>query len=173
MEKNLFLKVVNLYKSEKNLTRLVYRLIKYESEENKEDKQKWLSRNQIWAIAQKIIYSKAQIENELNRIESEKHKIIEEKIEMLKKSGYREIEKLDNNCLKYKDRETDYVFYNNFPIEFNNLDKTYFSSARDSIEKAIDYLLSIEYIKEYQVKNINPYKKSLNLGKTARYKAIK
>ena len=62
MEKDKFLKIVFLYKKENNITRLVYRLIKYEYEENLENKHKWLSKSDIWRISQKIIFTPNNIE---------------------------------------------------------------------------------------------------------------
>lgn len=173
MNKDTFLKIISLYKSEKNLNRLIYRLIKYESEENSKDRSKWLSRNDIWRISQKIIFTPTQLEKENNRIANEKKKILNEKIAILEKSGYRDIEITKDNCLKYKDKESDYVYYNSFPVEFNLIDNTYLIEMKNKVNNSIDYLLDIEYIKGYKIKNINPYKKHMNLGTTIRFKAIK
>ena len=173
MERDNFLKIVSLYKKENNITRLVYRLIKYEYEENLENKSKWLSRSDIWRISQKIIFTPNDIEKEKNRIQKEKEKILKEKAKFLEEEGYREIEFVENNCLKYKDKESDYTYYNNFPLEFNSIDKIYFLNTKNQVEEAINYLLNIKYIKGYKVKNINPYKKNINLGSTIRFKSIK
>lgn len=174
MEREKFISIVNLYKNEKNIKRLVYRLIKFEYEEDKRKKSKWLSKNDITYIAERIIHSKHEIEEEEKRIHNEKINLLKEKLEVLKRNGHSEIEILDDYCLRYKEKDSDLHNIISFPVEINKINTSFLNETRLSINEAINYLLSINYIEGFEVKNTNPkVKKTVNLGKTVRYKSVK
>lgn len=174
MEKDKYLSLINIYKKEKNINRLIYRLIKYQYEEDKRKKSNWYSKKDIIRIALNIIYNKTEIEEEKTRIYDEKIAFLDKKVEELKEKGYLEVEILQDLSIRYYEKEFNCHKVVLFATTLNELDKTYFKKTIDEIKESIKFLESIEYIKGIEVKNLNPkLNRNINLGKTKRYKTIK
>lgn len=174
MDKQIFLNIVNLYKKEENITRLVYRLIKYEYEANPKDKTKWLSKKQLFNRTIKIIYSKEEIDKEQERVNKSIKDIFNEKIKFLQDKGFIDIKIVDDYSYYYKDNTTNALYYGNINKEAKDVNESYFKDIYMSVNSSIEKLLSINYIKAYEVKNANPTgKKFINTGKTIRYKPLK
>lgn len=174
MKKENYLSIINIYKKEKNINRLIYRLIKYQYEEDKRKKSTWYSEREIISIALNIIYDKREIEEEKLRIYDEKVAFLDKKAKELEDNGLLEVEILKDLSIRYYEKKYNCHKIISFATTLNELDKTYFKKTIDEIKESILFLESIGYIKGIEVKNTNPkLNRNINLGKTKRYKSIK
>lgn len=174
MKKELFLEIANLYKKEKDVKRLVYRLIKGAYKEYPGNKEKWLSLEELQNISEKIMKTNEEIQAEKNRIHIEKENFLQEKINLLKAKGYFDIRVLNNDYISYKKekiREYEYVKY--FKDELNEIETSYFYEMKSEIELIVEYLLYNKYIKGYIVSIKNPHFKRSKPIKVTKYKAVK
>lgn len=150
MNKYNFMLTFNKWKEEKNLARLVYRIIKFEDEENE------LSYEQICNRAKNFIYTKKQ----LSDMEAEKNKEIENfKIDTTKRykaKGYTNIV-WDRDTMHCNKDGQPYFTY--FIKEIGDIERKYRKMIyTDDIKKAIEIVLNAKWIKEVQLASNTKYR---------------
>ena len=150
MNKQNFMLTLNKWKQEKNLARLVYRIIKFEDEENE------LSYEQICNRAKKFIYTK----KDFAAMEAEKNKEIENfKINITKRykaKGYTNIV-WDRDGLHCKKDGQHYFTF--FIKQIGDIERKYNKMIySDGIKKAIEIVLNAKWIEEVQLSSNTKYR---------------
>lgn len=150
MNKQNFMLTLNKWKEEKNLARLVYRIIKFEDEENE------LSYEQICNRAKKFIYSKKDFAD----MEVEKIKEIENfKIytsNRYEAKGYTNItwDRDTMHCMK-----DGQPYFTYFIKEIGEIERKYNKMIySDGIKKAIEIVLNAKWIEEVQLSSNTKYR---------------
>ena len=146
MNKQHFLLTLNKWKQEKNLARLVYRIIKFEEDEE------CLSYEQICNRAKNFIYTKQQYQQLLvdrdNEIEQEKLKYIKKYTE----EGYTNVyfKNYDLNLTKTNGQACTCYMGN----KFTHIEKKYKKLVySDDIQEAINKVLNTNWIKEVKIQS--------------------
>lgn len=165
IERNTYFKIVELYKKENNLSRLVYRIIKYDNTD--------LSFEQLCNRAIKIIYD----QNEIKEFENETERLIEESRDKMRQHLY------DLGCNNITNRGSDFSYVrgnenyctSNLRYE-NEIEKKRINIYRekyiDLIATALDTTIEFEYVEEYKDKQYYPISNKIK-SITIRYKAKK
>lgn len=153
MNKQNFMLTLNKWKEEKNLTRLVYRIIKFEDYENE------LSYEQICNRAKKFIYTKKQLAD----MEIEKNKEIEKfKLDTTKRYKSKGCTNIvwERDIIRFE--EDGKPYFTIFTKEIGAIERKYRKMIySDDIKKAIEIVLNAKWIKE------------VHLASNTKYRAIK
>lgn len=169
IEKNKYFQIVNLYKTEKNLTRLVYRIIKNDDEE--------LSLEQIANRVNKITGRVKDIRDLKKQEEAEIENDILSLIERLKIEGATDITR-KNSDIYYTKNEKNYFTTTHsiiIPIikKYNELE---YKRFYNDIELALKELIKLGYAESFEDKRyyISPYSNKRKIKSIiTRYKATK
>ena len=165
IERNTYFKIVELYNKDKNLNRLVYRIIKFEDT--------YLSYEQLCNRIIKIIYD----QNEINDFNKETERLILESRNKMRLH----LESLDCQNIYNRGSEFSYTRGNNSYTTSNlhyenEIEKVrnnlYREKYLDAITKALDTTIEFDYVEEFKDKryySTNNKIKSITL----RYKAKK
>lgn len=169
IDRKKYFEIINLYKIENNLNRLIYRLIKFEDEK--------LSFEQICNRVDSVLKRK----NELEAFEQDKEQAVENTIlkfiEELKREGATDIKRKNEDItfiLNGKSYRTHTLgATNKVREEYRQLryDKFY-----KDIERALDIIVKAQYVVTYDETNyyISPYTDKRKIKSViTRYKAVK
>lgn len=151
MEKNKYFEIVNLYKKEKNLNRLVYRIIKHEDMD--------LSLEQIVNRISKILHNVNLPKLVEESFENAKAETNLKAIKMLEKEGYVEIEeKLGDIHFKNKNGKS---FIARFSVteEYEKVRKEIKEKYYKPVEDALKVVMEAKWIEKYEETKyyISPY----------------
>ena len=143
MNKQNFILTLNKWREEKNLARLIYRIIKFE------DLELELSYKQICNRAKNFIYTKQQLagmkQQEEKEIENFKLKITKR----YEAKGYTNIKWSDSNVTFYKGEQG---YFSHYTKEISDIELKYIKMIySDEIHKAIETVLNAKWIEEVKV----------------------
>lgn len=146
MNKQHFLLTLNKWKQEKNLARLVYRIIKFEEDEE------CLSYEQICNRAKNFIFTKQQLEDMKQQKEKEIKSFKFEKTKLFESQGCTNIS-WKNDDMRFTDANGK-SFFTTFTKDIGRIELKYHRKIyNQQIQEAINKVLNTNWIKEVKIQS--------------------